>query len=142
MPAALATGWLRRTESRVALTGLPRIDYIDSGFLKIFDVACCQRRAAGAADGGNLRVESLDRQADAIATSHDHGIVRRTRSRSFTRSSMFRILIAVSAIQPARHGRRRSLAAEEAQEAGPADRLVPAVDAEPLVETCRPLLGR
>ena len=34
------------------------------------------------------------------------------------------------------------LGADEAQRAGPADRLGPAVDAEPVVQACRSLLGR
>ena len=63
--------------SLITSTGLPWIDQVDSGFPEILHVACGQGRTASPANGGDLSIEPLDRQADAIAVTHDQRIVDR-----------------------------------------------------------------
>jgi len=47
---------------------LSRIDDVDSGFPEVFGVARGQRRAACTADGGDLRVEAVYGEAEAIGS--------------------------------------------------------------------------
>jgi hypothetical protein len=62
---------VRRT---VTSTGLPWIDHADSGIPEILDIAGGQGRAASPANGGDLSVEPIDRQARVIALGNDKRI--------------------------------------------------------------------
>ena len=58
------------------LRALPRVDQVDVRVPKVLQVARGQSCAMGAADGGDLRIEPVDRQSDLVTAPDDICIVR------------------------------------------------------------------